>query len=223
MSRQRQYRELAEGEAFGEHAILTGEQRNMTVTAVSDMLLSRIDADRFIKLIKEPALKYIDYSDLAQNPESLILDIRPAAKYNKNHLEGSRNIPFFSLRMFIKELIQEKNKIIIVCEDEKTSDAAAFELIKHRVNALVLTGGMQSIPKDNDEVIDEPEIELTEQIEEINAAEDTELSLQQENQILKADNERLVTELTLFKKQYKLLFRQTEKLKAVLDKLRAAK
>ncbi len=160
---------------------------------------------------------------LAQNPESLILDIRPAAKYNKNHLEGSRNIPFFSLRMFIKELIQEKNKIIIVCEDEKTSDAAAFELIKHRVNALVLTGGMQSIPKDNDEVIDEPEIELTEQIEEINAAEDTELSLQQENQILKADNERLVTELTLFKKQYKLLFRQTEKLKAVLDKLRAAK
>ncbi|MCK5869405.1 hypothetical protein BMR07_02975 [Methylococcaceae bacterium CS1] len=64
MSRQRQYRELAEGEAFGEHAILTGEQRNMTVTAVSDMLLSRIDADRFIKLIKEPALKYIDYSDL---------------------------------------------------------------------------------------------------------------------------------------------------------------
>ncbi|WP_420841031.1 hypothetical protein [Bathymodiolus platifrons methanotrophic gill symbiont] len=44
--------------------MLTGEQRNMTVTAVSDMLLSRIDADRFIKLIKEPALKYIDYSDL---------------------------------------------------------------------------------------------------------------------------------------------------------------
>jgi len=52
---------------------------------------------------------------------------------------------------------------------------------------------------------------------------DIESSLQQENQLLKANNERLATELNLFKKQYKLLYTQTEKLKAALDKLRAAK
>ena len=53
--------------------------------------------------------------------------------------------------------------------------------------------------------------------------EGSEPDLQQENQILKADNERLRTELTLFKKQYRLLYKQTERLKTALDKLQATK
>ena len=223
------YMELSAGDTFGEEAILTGERRNMTVTAVSDMQASRIDADRFLKFIKEPALKYIDYGDLeqerAQNPELLILDIRPATEYNTNHIDGSRNIPFFSLRMFINELIKETDKVIIVCADGRSSDAAAFELIKHNINALVLTGGMQSVPNDNVEAIDENETELVEQEQaiETNTPDDFEPGLQQENQTLKADNERLTTELALFKKQYRLLYKQTEKLKAALDKLQATK
>ena len=222
------YLELSSGDTFGEQAILTDELRNMTVTAVSDMQASRIDAERFIKLIKEPALEYIDYSELEQelekNPEILILDIRPANEYNKNHIDGSRNIPFFSLRMFINELIKEADKIIVVCADGRTSDAAAFELIKNRINALVLTGGMQSVPNDNIEAVDENVTELVEQeIIETNNLDNSEHGLQQEMQTLKVENEGLMTELALFKKQYKLLYKQTEKLKAALDKLQEAK
>jgi len=227
------YLELGAGDTFGEMAILMGEKRNMTVTALSDMQLSRIDAERFIKFIKEPALEYIDYSDLeqerTQNLELLIIDIRSAAEYNKNHIHGSRNIPFFSLRLFIKELIKQKNKVVVVCADSRKSEAAAFELIKHRINAVVLSRGMQSIANNDIAAIDESEIEtaeeevLAEQSVEVNSSDDTRSSLQQENQILKADNERLITELTLFKKQYKLLYKQTTKLKVALDKLRADK
>ena len=227
------YLELSAGDTFGEHAILADEQRSMTVTADSNIVASRIDAERFIKLIKEPAIKYIDYSDLEQereqNPKLLILDMRSAEEYNKSHIDGSRNIPFFTLRMSINELMQELGKIVVVCADGRTSAAVAFELIKHNMNAVVLDGGMQSIPGKAVEVIDENEtVQEVEEIAELLVAEEVdshniESSLQQDNQLLKADNERLTTELNLFKKQYKLLYKQTEKLKAALDKLRAAK
>ncbi len=226
------YLELVEGETFGEQAILTEARRNMTVTAVTDMLASRIDAERFNKFIKKPALEYIDYDDLQQeceqSPELLILDIRSATDYHKNHIEGSRNIPFFSLRMFSKELVNQA-KIFIVCADGKDSDAAAFELIKHRVNAVVLKGGMQSLLNDEIEKIDEDEIEpvsrdeLSEQPHKRDEVADTVASLQQENQLLKADNARLMTELDVFKKQYRLLFKKTQKLKAAFEKLQAVK
>jgi CRP-like cAMP-binding protein len=48
------YLELSAGDTFGEHAILADEQRSMTVTADSNIVASRIDAERFIKLIKHP-------------------------------------------------------------------------------------------------------------------------------------------------------------------------
>lgn len=131
--------------------------------------------------------------------------------------------------MSINELMQELGKIVVVCADGRTSAAVAFELIKHNMNAVVLDGGMQSIPGKAVEVIDENEtVQEVEEIAELLVAEEVdshniESSLQQDNQLLKADNERLTTELNLFKKQYKLLYKQTEKLKAALDKLRAAK
>lgn len=226
------YLELAEGMAFGEEAILTGEPKNMTVTAVTDMLISRIDAERFIKFIKEPALKYIDYYDLEQereqNPELIVVDIRSVDEYNKNHLEGSRNIPLYSLSMSMNELRQEPGKIVVVCADGRSSDAAAYELIKNRINAVVLSGGMQSIANEAVEAIDENETELaakkiTEQAVEMKETADLESCLQQENQSLKIENQRLTTELNLYKNQYRLLYKQTEKLKAALDKIRATK
>jgi CRP-like cAMP-binding protein len=226
------YLELTAGDTFGEQAILTDQPRNMTVTALSDMEASRIDAEHFIEFIKDSVLKYIDYKDLEKecekNPELMVLDIRSAAEYNKNHIEGSRNIPFFTLRLSLHELVQQQGKIVVVCADGRESDAAAFELIKHRINAVVLSGGMQSLASKTvaeiaenetdqvDEEIVEPAVEIIDSV-------DPEFSLQEENQILKADTQRLTSELALFKKQYKLLFKQTQKLKAALDKFQVAK
>ena len=222
------YLELSAGDTFGEQEILTDEPRNMTVTAISDMQASRIDAERFIQFIKLPALKYIDYKDLEQereqDPELLVLDIRSAEEYKKNHIDGSRNVPFFSLRLSINELRQEQVRIVVVCADGRLSDAAAFELIKQGVNALVLSGGMQSTARKAVAAIAEDE-QATQHSEEpeITDLSSVEISLQEKNQILAAENERLNSELALFKKQYRLLYKQTQKLKAALDKLQAAK
>ena len=144
--------ELGENETFGEDSLLSGEPRSMTITAVTDMVLSRIDKQRFNSLIKEPALEYIDYTDLLhereQNPTTLLLDIRSTDAYKENHIEGSQNIPFFSLRMYVKELKKGSKKIIIICSDAKISEAAAFVLIKNKIDAVILKGGMQGISKE---------------------------------------------------------------------------
>lgn len=241
--------ELGKNTTFGEDSLLSGEHRSMTVTAMTDMLLSRIDKERFIKLIKEPALTYVDYQQLLDDCEqgrALAIDIRSMDAYNKGHIAGSRNIPFFSLRMSIKELSQESKKVIIICEDGQLSKAAAFALIKGKVDTDILKGGMQSVPEEpegsNEAVftVDEseaedkgviPEEELAlstnnepEQASAVNvSAINTDIDLEQENQSLKAENKRIIEELEKVKKQYKMLYMQTGKLKAAFDKLKSAK
>ncbi len=244
--------ELGENETFGEDSLLSGAPRSMTITAATDMVLSRIDKERFINLIKKPALKYITYPELlheqAKDITPLILDIRPVNEYNEAHIEDSRNIPFFSLRMHIKDLKKETKKVIIICADGTLSEAAAFSLIKNKIDAVILKGGMQSAPKntsytgeatfaidDNDQkshIFFERDEDSTtdvssttdQQVSKPDLLEiNTELDLQQENQLLKAENSRLNNELDGAKKKYRMLLKQTEKLKDVLDKLKSSK
>ncbi|NOR79396.1 MAG: cyclic nucleotide-binding domain-containing protein [Methyloprofundus sp.] len=239
--------ELSKNTTFGEDSLLSGEHRSMTVTAMTDMLLSRIDKERFIKLIKEPALTYVDYPQLldeCKQGRALAIDIRPTDVYNKSHIEGSRNIPFFSLRMCIKELSQESKKVIIICEDGQLSKAAAFALIKSKVDTDILKGGMQSVPEVRESArelnfsVGDSEVESSDDIveEEWRISTDNEpeqasavnvsainADLEQENQSLKAENKRITEELEKVKKQYKMLYMQTGKLKAAFDKLKRAK
>jgi len=229
--------ELGANETFGEDSLLSGEPRSMTITAMSDMVLSRIDKSRFIKLIKEPALDYIDYQKLlleqGKQTPALILDLRPNNEFNESHIEGSHNIPFFSLRMHLKDLKKEAHKIILVCANGAVSEAAAFTLIKNKVDAVILKGGIKSLPNDfnstkestfsidNDD--QEQGIILGSEDFDTKFAPEEEPNLEQDNEVLKADNARLNTELNDLKKKYRMLYAQFEKLKAILDKLRSSK
>ncbi len=242
--------ELGRNETFGEDALLSGEPRSMTITAISDMLLARIDKERFIKLIIEPALSYVDYQQLqdqcAQNL-ALAVDIRSIDAFKEHHIAGSLSMPFFSLRMNLKELAKQAKKIIIICENGELSKAAAFVLIKNRLEAQVLRGGMQCVSKaaesleeavftidesdavENNSVfvaqaVDGGDDEISGQAPDTNALVlDDELNLAEENQTLRAENVRLTTELDKLKMQYRRLYAQTEKLKAAFDKLQATK
>jgi len=243
--------ELGANETFGEDALLSGEPRSVTVTAATDMVLSRIDKERFISLIKKPALKYITYPELldeqAKDPAPIILDIRLATEFNERHLKGSRNIPFFTLRMHIRDVKIASKKIIIICAESNLSKAAAFTLIQNKIDAVVLKDGMQSIPQDacstgkaifslDDHPREKPlffeknKVSTEEEIlgtidqqasKSIPLDNDINIALQQENRLLKAEVARLSNELGSTKKQYRMLYKQTEKLKEVLDKLKA--
>lgn len=138
--------QLGSGDAFGEDALLSGAPRDLTITALTDMSLLRLDKQQFISLIKEPTLTFVNYNEMleAVKQGAVLLDIRAPDDYERHHIEGSVNQPFFSLRLMLKTLSPEKH-FIIVCADGKISEAAAFLLRRHNIEATILKGGMQAL------------------------------------------------------------------------------
>lgn len=139
-------RQLEAGDTFGEDALLSGRPRDLTITALTDMSLLRLDKERFVSLIKEPSLTFVSYSEMQQaiRQGAIVLDVRMQEDYAKQHLKGSINAPFFSLRMQVKTLSREKS-YVIVCAEGKISEAAAFLLLNNKIEASILKGGIAGV------------------------------------------------------------------------------
>ena len=138
--------QLTNGDTFGEDALLSGAPRNVTIKALTDISLLRLNKKQFVSLIKEPSLKFVDYAGMqgAVKQGAVLLDVRSPDEYESGHLDGSVNAPFFSLRMQLKTLSHER-PVVVVCQDGRASEAAAFILLKQKIGAVVLRGGMDGI------------------------------------------------------------------------------
>ncbi len=241
--------QLASGDTFGEDSLISGAPRNVTVTALTDIVLLRLDKKQFISLIKEPSLRFVSYAQMqeAVKQGAVLLDVGSQDEYAKRHLDGSINMPFFSLRMQLKTLSRDK-PVIVVCVDGKVSEAAAFLLLRHRIDAIILKGGMKDVlPETALEA--EPENEAAifhiddgfetlagnqENVPEQSVAKLAGSSLEDQIRLLKSENEELkrmnsqlngkCAQLEADKehaeKQRKILHNQVEKLTQVLDSLK---
>jgi CRP-like cAMP-binding protein len=138
---------MDKGDTFGEDSLITGGPRTVTITALTGLSLLRLSKQQFVSLIKEPSLKFIEYKDLetVSRQGGILMDIRAPDEYEKRHLDGTVNFPFFSLRMQLKTLSRDKT-IVVICADGKISEAGAFLLLKNKFNALILKGGMEAVP-----------------------------------------------------------------------------
>lgn len=138
--------ELHDCASFGEDALLSDAPRNVTVTMKGNGQLLRLTKEDFITLVKEPVLQYVDFDEASGKVQegAAWLDVRDADIYKDGHIEESNNIPFFSLRMKISALKHDQLQLL-VCENGRTSEAAAFLLLKFGFNALILKGGMDAI------------------------------------------------------------------------------
>ena len=138
--------ELHDCASFGEDALLSDAPRNVTVTMQGNGQLLRLTKEDFITLVKEPVLQYVDFDEASGKVQegAAWLDVRDADIYKDGHIEESNNIPFFSLRMKISALKHDQLQLL-VCENGRTSEAAAFLLLKFGFNALILKGGMDAI------------------------------------------------------------------------------
>ncbi|MCQ8127843.1 cyclic nucleotide-binding domain-containing protein [Methylomonas rivi] len=137
---------LADLDTFGEDALISGEPRSTTVTAITDMTLLRLGKEQFINLIKLPTLKYIGIDGLHEHTRqgAEVIDVRGPDEYKNSHLPNSTNVPFFSLRMYLKTL-NRHHPVIVVCKDGKTSEMAAFILQQNKFNALILKNGISGL------------------------------------------------------------------------------
>ncbi|MFI3155874.1 MAG: cyclic nucleotide-binding domain-containing protein [Methylococcaceae bacterium] len=236
--------QLANGDTFGEDALLSGAPRNVTITALTDIVLLRLDKKQFISLIKEPSLKFVDYAGMqeAVKKGAVLLDVRSQDDYDNQHLDGSINAPFFYLRMQLKTFNHE-NPVVVVCQDGKTSEAAAFLLLRNKIEAMILRGGMESLaPKPNITSQPENETPLAEHVhqesepkpssdKQVNVStvllEEQIKALKLENAALKNANQQLNDKYIKLEfdkqhaeKQCRILHKQMEKLTQVLDKLK---
>ena len=220
--------QLRTQDTFGEDSLISNEPRNVSITALTNIRLLRLSKEKFNSLIKEPSLKYTPHSEIADKMDNgaILLDVRAPDEYKKHHLPNSINAPFFSLRMQLKTFDKRK-EILVVCENGKTSEAATFLLLRHKFNATIVEGGMEHEPQEaiSSFTIDDsndPEETLAPQAA-TNISADEENSqdpLQQENQELKLMIKKLTEEKEELEKKYRVLFKQSEKLKAVLDTLK---
>jgi rhodanese-related sulfurtransferase len=138
--------QMSAGDTFGEDSLLSDAPRNGSIRALTDASLLRLNKAQFVSLIKEPSLTFVNYEQMleAVKQGAILLDVRTPDEYESNHIEGSINEPFFSLRMQLKTLDRDKT-IIVVCSDGKISEAAVFLLLRHKINAMILKGGMAGL------------------------------------------------------------------------------
>lgn len=232
--------QLKSQDTFGEDSILSGEPRNVTVRALTDVALLRLNRENFINLIMKPTLKYIDYqqlqSDFAQN--AILLDVRSPDEYKKNHLERSINVPFFSLRMHFKTLAKNQ-PVIVICANGNTSKAAAFLLLRNKIESLILQGGMEKVPdqavndeasltsdggnRETEQSLSDHFIQQTGNGYREEPSEHIESDIEQLRQTIAELEEKcrmLTEEKEDLARKYKLLYKQTEKMKAFLDSIR---
>jgi CRP-like cAMP-binding protein len=233
--------QLRQYDTFGEDALISGKPREASAVAMTDMTMLRMNKEKFTALIKEPIMNYMDFAAAQQELQqqtAVLLDMREPDAYNALHLAGSQNMPFFSLRMQLKTLNRER-KIILIDQDGKLSEAAAFLFIKSGFNASVVRGGIDALPQDvligvqaspaeqNAAVLTAGE--AFEAVAEDLSDSDALLSaLQAENAALKASIEQLQQQYRTLsddkqklEKNFRLLMAQAEKLKDMLRKLQA--
>jgi CRP-like cAMP-binding protein len=235
--------QLRTGDTFGEDALLSDQTVNVSVTALTDLSLLRLNKERFITLVKTPTLSYIEAAELERELKAgaFIVDVRLQDDYIAWHLQGSINAPFFSLLMQFKTFDRTRTAIV-VCDDGKISAAAAFFLLRNKFTAKILNNGLCGLPPDcasgglvsfvhnaavrktfmEDEAV-EPEITQTPS----EAEEATPDQLMTENRNLKAIVQRLQQQCAIkqqekafIEKQYQDLAKQIEQMKGTLQQLK---
>ncbi len=215
---------LKSGEMFGEDSLLSGSPRNVSVSALTSATLLRLTHEKFTELIEKFTMEYISVEQMSQLLDigAKILDVRATEDYKVHHIPGSINFPFFTLRMQLKQ-IDRSRPVIVVCNDAKLSAAAAFLLVKNRYDALVLKGGLASVPE-LPKII--PITPVSDQSLPATATDTVDVvqALRQENVELTAHIEQLTRELETLRartleqdKKYRILLAKAEKMKAMLQ------
>jgi len=140
--------QLVPGDCFGEDALLSDNLRSSTVSMLTDGVLMRLSKDDFINLIKHPLATTISFADACKltAANSIWLDIRSPVEYQLGHMDGSINLPLNSLRFQLSSLAPGR-QYVIYCQDGRYSTIAAFLLLERGFDAVILNGGVKSIPE----------------------------------------------------------------------------
>jgi rhodanese-related sulfurtransferase len=134
--------ELSEGNAFGEEALVSDNKRNATVTMKTDGELLRLNKKDFVELLKQSLITKVSRAEaLNRLKEGAVLaDARLPSEYKFEHVKGAINLPLTEIRHLLSSLDKTKS-YVMYCQTGRRSSAAAFILIQHGFEVVVLDGG----------------------------------------------------------------------------------
>lgn len=135
--------DLQPGDAFGEEALVADATRNASVTMKTDGILLRLDKQDFIELLRAPLLRSLSQAEALQRVAAgaVWLDVRFAAEYRYDCIDGALNLPLDEIRQAYGVLDPLK-EYIVYCQSGRRSSAATFLLAKRGFSASLLEGGL---------------------------------------------------------------------------------
>ncbi|MDR9435980.1 MAG: cyclic nucleotide-binding domain-containing protein, partial [Thiohalophilus sp.] len=136
---------LEEGDGFGEEALITNGRRNASISMQEDGVLMRLKKEDFLTYLAEPLITRLSESDTVTKLDNgaLLIDVRSHEEFNRQHAEGSVNIPLSMLRLKLDGL-NPNREYVLASADGAQSAAAAFLLTQHGFECGILDGGLQA-------------------------------------------------------------------------------
>ncbi len=139
--------ELHDGDGFGEEALISEGSRNASVTMISKGHLMRLSKTDFTELLQSVLVTRVNFHEgvaLAQEGAKW-LDVQLPGESKERSVPGSLNIPLQAVRDS-KDRLNRKDTYLVTCNDGYRSASAVFVLGQMGFDAVLLEGGLQSIP-----------------------------------------------------------------------------
>ncbi|HRH89609.1 MAG TPA: cyclic nucleotide-binding domain-containing protein [Rubrivivax sp.] len=140
---------LADGDSFGEEALLAQSSRTATVTMTTPGRLLVLGKADFDALLRPPMVEEIAAPaarDMLARREARLLDCRQPVEHAASHIAGARSLPLDGLRHDGVFSLDPDATYIVYCDTGRRSRAAAFLLYERGIRALSLVGGLTRWP-----------------------------------------------------------------------------
>jgi CRP-like cAMP-binding protein len=130
---------LGVGEGFGEEALVSGEPRSATVSAIGAAQVARLSKLSFQRLIQAPLLREIVLDDVPEDAH--FVDVRLREEFVRGHLPEAVNLPLRELRRELGKL-NPKLTWCVYCDTGRRSAAGAYLLSERGFNVMLIKNGV---------------------------------------------------------------------------------
>ena len=143
--------QLAEGDQFGEEALVSDAPRNATIMMTTDGVLMRLAKQDFLALLKAPLTAWVSQkeAEALMRKGAVLLDVRTEAEFGRGKLRSARNAPLIRIRQVLADL-DPASKYVVCCQTGSRSEIGAFMLNQRGFDAYALKGGLQALRKVSD-------------------------------------------------------------------------
>ena len=140
---------LADGDSFGEEALLAECSRTATVTMTTPGRLLVLSKADFNALLRPPMVEEVDAAaarNMIARRDAKLLDCRHPVEHEGSRIPDARLVPLDSLRHDGVFALDPDTTYIVYCDTGRRSRAAAFLLHERGIHALSLAGGITDWP-----------------------------------------------------------------------------